>query len=117
MKKTDIKEFINLTPHVVSLMNGNGEIIPIPPSGDVCRLETHSHHVGTLRLDGRTFPVFETLYGDIQGLPDSKNGTIYIVSALVVAKCDRKDVVAPDTGSTCLRHEDGRIKAVKGFVR
>lgn len=59
-------------------------------------------------------------YGDITGLPEPKDGCIYIVSALVLAAAKaagRTDCVAPATGHPdCLR-KDGFIISVPCFVR
>ena len=55
-------------------------------------------------------------YGKIENLPAPEQGKIYIVSAMVLAATDRKDVVAPATGhNECVR-DKGLIVSVPGFI-
>lgn len=59
-------------------------------------------------------------YGEIENLPEPEEGTIYIVSAMVLAAAKEKgrtDVVAPATGHPDSIREDGFIVSVPGFVR
>ena len=54
--------------------------------------------------------------GEVQGLPDPKPGTRYIVSAMVAGATNRMDVVVPATGHPeCIR-KDGQVYAVPGFI-
>jgi hypothetical protein len=105
--------FINLTPHEISLANQAGEIVLTVPSTGNCRVATTQRIVGD--VDG--FPINKTTYGAVEGLPEPELDTVYVVSILVAQQVpERSDVVAPDTGATCVR-ENGQIKAVRGFVR
>lgn len=61
-------------------------------------------------------------YSAPETLPDEERGMTLIVSlpflmGLAAAGVYRDDLVAPDTGPTALRDEQGRIDAVRGFVR
>ena len=59
-------------------------------------------------------------YGEIENLPEPEEGTIYIVSAMVLAAAKEKgrtDVVAPATGHPDCIRKDGFIVSVPGFVR
>lgn len=59
-------------------------------------------------------------YGEIENLPEPEEGTIYIVSAMVLAAAKEKgrtDVVAPATGHPDCVRENGFIVSVPGFVR
>lgn len=57
-------------------------------------------------------------FGDVQGIPEKKDGIRYIVSAMVIAATDRDDVVAPATGRPdCVRNDKGHIVSVPCFVR
>ena len=108
--------FVNLTPHVITIVNDNGEkIIEIPPSGEVVRVNISQEIVRY--VDG--IPVKKTVFNDIQNLPEPQNDTIFIVSTIVLQALkdkgiNRDDVVAPDTNSA-VRDENGRIIGVKGF--
>ena len=100
--------FYNYTPHTIVLNNG-----------------TKYDSVGVARVQN-TFSevddngICSVNYGDITGLPEPKDGCIYIVSALVLAAAKaagRTDCVAPATGHPeCLR-KDGFIVSVPCFVR
>jgi hypothetical protein len=95
--------FLNFTPHTI-LLNDGREF----PS------------MGVARVSNTFTPMKDCLctvqYGDVQGLPEPQEGVLYIVSAMVLAASDRKDLVAPATGHPeCIR-ENGFIKSVPGFV-
>lgn len=100
--------FYNYTPHTIVLNNG-----------------TKYDSVGVARVSN-TFSAVDdngicsVCYGDITGLPEPKDGSTYIVSALVLAAAKaagRTDCVAPATGHPdCLR-KDGFIVSVPCFIR
>ena len=100
-------KFVNLTPH--DLMLNDGTIVPA--SGTVARVSssfTEFDENGICRQ----------VFGDVQGLPEPKDDTIFVVSALVLSAVkDRDDVVAPATGHPACVRENGFIKSVPGFVR
>lgn len=105
-----MENFINLTPHAIKV-EGIGEI---PASVQVARVDTRRCYVGGVngvRLVSQTF-------GEVQGIPEPREGVVYIVSALVLSALagKRRDVVAPDTGADAVRDPQGRILAVRGFV-
>ena len=107
--------FINLTPHAISVRKENGSTFTVEPSGIVARVATHEQKIG--ELDG--VPLMKRSFGEVENLPEVKEGTIYIVSSLVLpaaAAAGRTDVVAPDTGATAIRDENGHIVAVTRFV-
>ena len=101
----EIMNFVNLTPHAISLNDGT----VFNPSGNVARVSA-------------TFTEFENgichqKFGDVTGLPDPQEGTMFIVSALVLAATDRDDIVAPATGHPqCVRNDKGQIMSVPGFI-
>jgi hypothetical protein len=98
---------INLTPHTVRLNDGR----EFPPSGQVARV-TASYT--PFDEDG----VCKAVFGQVQGLPASQEGVIYIVSALVAQASKRSDVVSPATGHPLARRDEkGQIVSVPGFVR
>jgi len=108
------KKIINLTPHTVTLVCGN-KTVDIQPSGQVARVSATSQEVGSVEIDGYSFPVVRTVFGDVQGLPEPAENTIYIVSTLVLSAAQgRNDLVAPNTGAA-IRDADGKIVGVPGF--
>ena len=109
--------FVNLTPHSIwvtihpDFLDDRG--IEYPASGQVARVAAN-------RAEGPLcgmHRVIRQAFGAVEGLPAPVEGTVYIVSALVLSALagSRPDVVAPDTGPDAIR-ENGQIKAVRGFV-
>lgn len=101
--------FRNFTPHAIALNDGR---------------EFASEGLARVSATFSKFDengVCEQQFGDVTGLPESAEGVLYIVSALVLtaAKAQgRTDCVAPATGHPeCVRDEKGFIKSVPGFVR
>ncbi len=81
------------------------------------RVDTTSTVVG--EING--VDVVDTQYGEIVGLPDAREGVVYIVSMLVrdAAKAaGRTDTVSPDTApGSVVRNAEGQILGVKRFAR
>ena len=96
---------VNLTPHTVRLNDGT----EFAPSGLVARVA--SQHVE----DEPGF--FRVVFGGIVGLPDPKEGTVFVVSGMVAAAAKRSDVVSPATGHPACVRKDGQVWSVPGFVR
>jgi len=89
--------------------------VEIPPSGQVARVSATAQQVGTITIDGFDFPVVKTVFGEVTGLPEPQEDTVYIVSTLVLSAVQgRKDVVAPNTGAA-IRDSEGRVVGVPGF--
>ena len=98
-----IMNYINLTPHSINLI-GVGEL----PSSGIARVKDTLTGDGILKI--RT-------YGAIEGLPEAKDNTVYIVSSMVMSqavKNGRTDVYAP---SDFVRDEDGKIVGCKSLCR
>jgi hypothetical protein len=96
---------INLTPHPLTLMRRDGEMI-VPPSGRVARWVDSEEPRGELC----GVPVVRRGDGAMLGLPPPEPGSVYLVSWLTLLHCQgRDDVYAPDTGYTAQRGASGRI--------
>ena len=113
---------VNLTPHdlVVYDEMGEEEIASLPRAGEMARVETQAKEVGEFSLNGHNVPLVETSFGDVVNLPEEKDGTIYVVSVIVVqaVRGKRDDVVAPDTGpASVVRDDAGNIMGVRRFTR
>ena len=94
-------QFINLTPHALNI-HSNGNVTDIPPSGKIARVSTNYQHSNTVS----GINIYNCVYGDIDGLPDSQNNTIYIVSGVVKAAVpERMDVMSP---GELIRDENGK---------
>ena len=82
---------INLTPHTLNFVFDE-KTIDIEPSGSIARVSTKD----TMMNPINGIPVFRTEYGEIENLPDPCEGTVYVVSSLVAARCpEREDVFVP----------------------
>ena len=112
-------KLVNLTSHDVVIANDAGaEILRIPPSGIIARIDVRQDVIGHVESDGVTIPVVATVFGELTGLPEPEQDVVYIASTLVAqraAQLGRKDVVSPDTGPTAVRDDAGRIVAVRRF--
>jgi hypothetical protein len=110
---TEEKLFINLTRHPISVFTG-GRVIRIERSGLIARavIETTIERIGEV-------PVATDTVLAIEGLPEPKEGVIYIVSQRVVeAARDRDDLVCPDTSpSSAVRDEESHLIGVAQLRR
>ena len=105
--------FKNLTPHTINVVDASGaSMLTLPASGSVARCRATATE--TERVDG--VPVFKTVDGEVEGLPEPQNGVLYVVSALVreAVKATRTDVVSP---AEFVRDAEGKILGCKGFTR
>lgn len=84
---------INLTPHAINLLNEDNVCVgEIPASGSVARTQMVWEYVR--EINGIT--VGRNAYGAVEGLPEPKEDTFYIVSLQVaMALRDRKDLLVP----------------------
>ena len=110
----------NLTPHAIVLRSADGTDTIVPTSGTVARVTSTPGALETVA--GIPVPVagMQT-FGGVEGLPEPTPGTIFIVSAMVLAalRGSRPDVVGPGTGPNdgALRNERGHVVAVTRLVR
>lgn len=86
-------QIINLTPHLITLINAHGGTRVIPSDGRVPRVAATRNVVDQVA----GVPVVEVTTGAVEGLPDPAPGTVLIVSRMVAeAAPHRRDLVAPD---------------------
>lgn len=104
-----MKKIMNLTPHKVSFVNEGKEVLAIEPSGLVARVSTETVVTGCIN----GIPVTTTKFGDVVGLPEENEDTIYLVSSLVAQRCkERHDVFIPNEP---VRDENGVITGCKSL--
>jgi hypothetical protein len=100
---------INLTPHPLNLQDTDGQMVVIPPSGKIARVDETRDYLGL--IDG--LRVTRPNYGEVVNLPAPQPGCIFVVSALVLqAVPDRADVFAP---GPAIRDADGKIVGADGL--
>jgi hypothetical protein len=101
--------FINCTPHTLNIVRVDGTILEIAPSG-VCP------RVGTTRLEAGVIEGVETFFtelGSVENLPPREEGSLFIVSRMVLDACpDRSDLLCP---GELVRDAQGRVIGCKGL--
>ncbi len=116
--------FVNLTPHEINVQTPSGKFLTIEPSGYVARAETieeYTNDVGgipaiTRKLGKPIIPEIPIVHDEV---------IFYIVSSMVLEASKSYDpdihenarIIAPDTGKTAIRNENGKIKAITRFVK
>lgn len=99
----------NYTPHDVVVMNQEKEVLQTFPSVSVARCTTKQMESG----DILGIPVVKQEYGEVEGLPEEKEGVYYIVSFLVQdALPNRKDLIVP---ANLVRDDKGIILGCTAF--
>lgn len=103
---------INLTPHAVSFINADGAtVLTVEPSGTIARVSSSITKTGEIA----GLPVTETVFGEVQDLPEQIDDTIYLVSSLVAQRVpDREDVFIP---AESVRDSAGRIIGCRSLGR
>lgn len=97
---------VNLTPHAIVIEDSESKIT-VQPSGTVSRVASKLTHLGN--------GLYTREWGEVVDLPEPKEDTIYIVSAMVAGRVSRADVASPAT-DIANRDENGRITSVPGLV-
>lgn len=102
--------FVNLTPHVITLVDDHGNIIAsIEPEAQPARCEV----TRVVAFSAGGHPVNRTVFGSVYNLPDPVDGVWYITSRIVAEAVTRKDVLVPDE---TVRDKDGKIVGCKSFA-
>lgn len=109
-------KIVNLTPHALVFCSPSGEQnLTIPPSGEIVRCIEEVQPISTVTVDGHDIPVVAKAFGELQGLPDEQEGTVYVVSALAAQaayKAGRQDVYCPGDP---VRDADGKITGCRSL--
>ena len=108
-------EFVNLTPHQISVYLPDDTVRLLPPSGQIARLVDPSGPRHVQPLGDLPAALYTPLEGRrLDGLPPPKSGTVYVCSILCLSAAlalGRLDVVAPDTDSGSVRVPRGEPNA------
>lgn len=103
-----MKKIINCTPHDVCLIKKDGTMEVFKASGIVPRIRTE-----IINTDDEIF--VKKVVGSVEGLPEQKENTMYIVSAMVFDSSNRSDLIAPNTNNA-IRNQLGHIVGVPNFI-
>ena len=107
-KKDTKMQIINLTPHTINI-HSNGSVTNVTPSGNIARVSTNYQHFNTVS----GINIYNCVYGDVDGLPDSQDNAIYIVSGVVKSAVPtRKDVMSP---GELIRDDSGKPIGCNGL--
>lgn len=82
---------INLTPHEINIYNERKEFIQSIPSSGVARCTVEKK----LIMKIGPVDIYETIFGEVEGLPPSNGDVIIIVSMLARQASKRGDLVSP----------------------
>ncbi|HEY9474563.1 MAG TPA: hypothetical protein VIS06_12030 [Mycobacteriales bacterium] len=112
-------KIVNLTPHpftlIFRLQTGDEPMFTVPPEPVSARCAEKQTQLGEVAMDGIVVPVYATEYGEVSGLPDPRDGVIYLVSQMVVAALPgRRDLYFP---AKVVRDDSGRIIGAEGITR
>lgn len=105
---------VNLTGRPLTVEDSSGNTVSLR-SGRRAKIYSTLKEAYEVELPGGVIvPVLELEEQEIQELPAAEEGTLYVVSGLVAAAAQRKDVVAP---SRTNRDEgSGRIVSCGAFL-
>ncbi len=105
-------EIVNLTPHEITVYDAAGEsVLQVIPSSGVARAAQTREPLDSIN----GIPVSKTGYGAVEGLPDRRDGVVYIVSVLTAqAAPDRTDLYIVDE---LVRDDTGRILGCKALAQ
>ena len=103
----------NRTPHNVTIIGANGqEVVTFNPIEPAIRVSTKTEVVDSM---AGCIPITETQFGEVENLPEYKEGIFYIVSQIVKNACpDRKDLLVPNE---TVRDEKGHVKGCRSLGR
>ena len=102
---------VNMTPHDLNIVQVDGTILTVAPSGFVPRCSSTEETDGII---GGTIAVTRQTLGEVEGLPESLPATFYIVSRLVASAANRPDLLVP---GPLVRDDKGRVVGCKGLSR
>jgi hypothetical protein len=111
-------KIVNLTPHEIAIQLHDKRVMRIAASGQLARLAVSREKVDEIGVypadmeNGGIIEIIRPTLGEIEGLPETVENTIYLVSALVAEKARRNDVMSP---GELVRDETGKVIACKGL--
>ena len=107
-----LTKIVNLTPHAITFVDTEGNpVLTVEPSGILARCATKTVMVDAIN----GIPVTSTEFGEVEGLPDPTENTIFLVSSLVASRVpNRIDVFIPNES---VRDDKGRIIGCKSLGR
>lgn len=102
---------VNLTPHDLNIVQIDGSVLTVAPSGVCPRCSSSEVADGTI---GSLIQITRQTLGEVEGLPEMLPATFYIVSRLVASAANRPDLLVP---GPLLRDDKGRVIGCRGLSR
>ena len=105
----------NLTPHEVKVLDDDDNVIATFPSSGVARASQHNVLVGEIE----SIPVVKTEFGEVLGLPEPAEDTVFIVSRITVEVARARGLNTDDLliTSGAVRDDQGRIVGCRALAR
>lgn len=106
---------VNLTPHEVTVFDDNDVVIKTYPSAGLARASQANTPVDN--IDGVL--VVSTSYGEVTGLPEPTEGTVFIVSFITVNAARAHGRTTDDllVTSSPVRNDRGQVIGCRAFAR
>jgi len=91
-------KLINLTPHMINILDFNVNKMVSIPSDGTARCSITRLPMTTVKVDGCEVRIDRTIFGQVAGIPEPKNSIFYIVSKPVAdaMKAERNDLLIVD---------------------
>ena len=108
----------NLTPHAITLVQGETQTV-VQPSGTVARVSTIASSLLKSYLPVEVWSPIT--YGEIEDLPPPEEGVVLLVSLIVACAAKREDVYSLPLAFAHFRPNDGTVRneqdAIVGVTR
>ena len=106
---------VNLTPHEVKIVDGGNNVVAVFPSDGVARASQHDVLVDEIN----SIPVVKTEFGEVLGLPEPAEDTVFIVSRITVEVARARGLNTDDLliTSGAVRDDQGRIVGCRALAR
>lgn len=110
------KNIVNKTPHKITLLDEDDNIIRnLPPADEPARLKTKEHIVDRVFEDSnKGVPIKKTDIIGVKNLPKSNENKFYLVSRTLASKLNRDDLLAPNE---LIRDNEGNVIGCKSLAK
>ena len=106
---------VNLTPHEVKIVDGGNNVVAVFPSDGVARVSQYDVLVDEIN----SIPVVKTEFGEVLGLPEPAEDTVFIVSRITVEVARARGLNTDNLliTSGAVRDDQGRIIGCRALAR
>ena len=106
---------VNLTPREVKIVDGGNNVVAVFPSDGVAWVSQYDVLVDEIN----SIPVVKTEFGEVLGLPEPAEDTVFIVSRITVEVARARGLNTDDLliTSGAVRDDQGRIVGCRALAR